>query len=63
MPFVGMTYSGRCSRASRSARSSAKATPLANSALCTAALAAGWAAMTWTPRGGLLPDPSLSADA
>ena len=39
MPLVGITNSGRCRRASRSARSWAKAAPLASSSLCTAVLA------------------------
>nr|CRL82487.1 hypothetical protein CPGR_05709 [Mycolicibacter nonchromogenicus] len=39
-PCVGATNSGRCRRASRSARSCANAMPLASSSLCMTTLAA-----------------------
>ena len=51
MPLVGLTNSGRCSRASRSARSWAKAAPLASSSECTLALATGVTVTIWMPLG------------
>ena len=57
MPLVGMTKSGCCSLASRSARSWAKATPWANSALCTATFAAGCTVTICIPRADVLMGP------